>query len=279
MADGQEFLLSNLDLIERIIVFTCRRHRLVRDEAEEFAGNVRLKLIENDYAVLRTFEGRSAFATFISVVIQRLLLDYQTQRLGKFHASAAAKRMGETAIELERLLHRDRRSFDEAAMILMSRDSSLSRELLQSIDEQLPPRGPKRRTVDLDEAESVGTSPEEPGRHSERCQTAKDVSAIVRQYIDTLPDDKRLILGLRFDGDMSVADIARSLRLEQKPLYRTIEKHLRALRKHLEAAGIDAAVVTELVGDRGLVLDFDLGNRDTRPSTRNDGVPAQEGEA
>ena len=50
--DARELLESNLALIERITAFVCRRQRLSPDDAEEFAGVVRLRLVENDYAIL-----------------------------------------------------------------------------------------------------------------------------------------------------------------------------------------------------------------------------------
>jgi hypothetical protein len=59
-ADPEEVLVSHLDLIERLIAFTVRRHGLVRVEAEEFASTVKLKLVEDDFAVLRSFERRSS---------------------------------------------------------------------------------------------------------------------------------------------------------------------------------------------------------------------------
>ena len=49
----EQIFLAELPRIERVIGATCRRHRLRAEEAEEFASTVRLKLIADDYAVLR----------------------------------------------------------------------------------------------------------------------------------------------------------------------------------------------------------------------------------
>lgn len=75
--DAQELLTANLPLVERAVAFACRRYRLQPEEAEEITSVVHLKLVENDYAVLRSYEGRSSLATFISVVVQRLVLDHR----------------------------------------------------------------------------------------------------------------------------------------------------------------------------------------------------------
>jgi RNA polymerase sigma factor for flagellar operon FliA len=48
---------------------------------------------------------------------------------------------------------------------------------------------------------------------------------------------------------MSVADIARTLRLDQKPLYRRIDGSLARLRPALEAGGVDRDLAAELLSD------------------------------
>ena len=49
----------------------------------------------------------------------------------------------------------------------------------------------------------------------------------------------RVILRLRFACNASIASIARSLGVEQRPLYRRIEALLATLRRALEEAGVD----------------------------------------
>src|SRR5687768_799893 len=113
--------MQNLALIERAVGFACRRYRFDRTDAEELASIVNLKLVDNDYAVLRTFRERSRFSTWISIVVQRMALDYRTAGWGKWRASAAAKRLGPVAVELEQLLVRDGRTLAEAHSILTAK--------------------------------------------------------------------------------------------------------------------------------------------------------------
>jgi RNA polymerase sigma factor for flagellar operon FliA len=263
--DARDLLVENLDVVERVITFTCRRQRLDETEAEDFASTVKLKLVENDYAIVRKFQHRSSFATFLTVVVQRMLLDYRIHLWGKWHPSAEATRLGDVAVELETLLLRDGRTIDEAVTILCSRDASITRETLQQLAARLPARAPKRKMVDLDAAASIATAPADDSG-ADRKRTSARVSDVIRTFIDALPSDERLLLQLRFDSDMSVAQIARSMQLDQKQLYRRIEKHLRALREDLERNGIAAEEAADLISDRGVVLDFRLGNRDVRPS-------------
>jgi DNA-directed RNA polymerase specialized sigma24 family protein len=66
-------------------------------DAEDFGSSVKLHLLENDCAILRKWEGRSSFATYITIVIRRLLVD-QRRAGGRFYTSAAAHRGGDAAV-------------------------------------------------------------------------------------------------------------------------------------------------------------------------------------
>lgn len=257
VADPQELLVANLALVERAVAFVSRRYRLAPDEQEEFGAIVRLRLVENEYAIIRKFEGRSSFAAYITVVVQRLLLDHRVHQWGKWHPSAEARRLGEVAIEVEKLIRRDGRTVDEAMPVLQQRHGSLTREEVQRIADRLPERAPKKRIVPLEEADAVGVE-SAPVLSSEHERLSERLSSAVRDFLSKLEPEDRLALQLRFDGGMSVADISRSLRLDQKKLYRRMEAHLRDLRRALESQGIAAEEAADLIGDRGVVLDFRL---------------------
>ena len=261
--DARKLLEEKLDLIDRLIRFTALRQRLDQSEAEEFASIVKLRLIENDYAVIRKFAGRSNFATFINIVIQNMFKDYRIHHWGKWHTSAEAKRLGELAVELERLLHRDGRSLDEIVPLLRARYPDATRQSLETLAARLPERRARRRMVGIEEAESVAVeeTTDEPLMATERERTAQKLSCALREARARLPQHDRLILQLRFDSSMTVAQIARSLQIEQKLLYRRFEKLMRDLRADLIAAGIDPRDVAELIGREGADLDFVLGRK------------------
>jgi len=75
-----------------------------------------------------------------------------------------------------------------------------------------------------------------------------------RAIAELPPDDRRLI---RMWTELKVADIARILGVEQKPLYRRIEKILGKLKKSLERQGIRRQDIEEVLGSLGAPdLDF-----------------------
>lgn len=277
--EAVELLTSNLALIERAIAFACRRYRFDPDDAEEFAAVVKLRLVDNDYAILRSYEERCKFVTFINIVIQRMALDYRIHEWGKWHASAEAKRLGVLAVELEQLLHRDGRSLDEALVALAPKHASVTRESLMALSEKLPARTPRRREVNLEEADSVvalrSENVEEPLMEKERRRTSQQISAVMAGVIERMPEDERLILQLRFEGGMTVAQIARVLHLDQKLLYRRLERRMRDIRTQLESAGLDPADVLDLIGSDAAELHFDLGKLTARPSIAIDETVAE----
>ena len=89
--------------------------------------------------------------------------------------------------------------------------------------------------------------------------------AVARRILDTLTtavralrDQDRVILRLRFQDGLAVADIARALHLDQKPLYRRFEVVLKQLRAALEAAGIDRTEACEIVNRKDVDISLAL---------------------
>lgn len=231
------------------------------DDIEEFAGVVRLRLIENDYAVVRAYQGRSSVKTYLTTVVTRMLIDHQRHEWGKWRDSAGAERLGDAAVELERLVHRDGRTLEEALSAVGRDHPELTRADLVELSAQLPPRS-RRTVVTLEDA---GDLPFHEADHAENADTAARISKIVIAFIAALPRDEQLVFRLRFDSAMTVTEIARSLRRDYGPLWRGLQKRFRQLRLQLERAGIGSADIEKLVGS-DIVLDFQLKNCAARPS-------------
>lgn len=249
----EELFLSQLPLIERAARWACRRSHFSREEVEDFVSTVKLKLIADDYAVIRKFKERSKLSTYLTVCIQRQFQDYLNQLWGKWRASAEALRLGDLPVKLEELVGRDRLSFPEACEVLIqSSKVEVSREELERIWARLPQK--LQRRWEGEEALRDLPAREEPpqARVLEReLRGEKDrVRGILNQAVAALSDDDRLILKMRVEEDRQIADIARALGLEQKPLYRRMERILKNLRDALEREGVDGEQVATLLGWR-----------------------------
>jgi RNA polymerase sigma factor (sigma-70 family) len=252
---------THLDLIERSIRRVCLDGRITGADADDFASSVRLALLANDGAILRKYEGRSSFATYITIVIRRLLVD-QMRAEGRWYASAEAKRRGAVAMLLDRLLHREHRSVDDAIATLRASHPEVSASELREIAAALPPRAARPRLVELDEhaEERLASHASADERVLERDvdQRSERTSRVVTDALAAMSAEDRVVLRLRFGKGASVADIARALGIDQRPLYRRVESLLAQLRSALQRAGLDAASVTDLIGGAGTKLEFGL---------------------
>lgn len=236
----ETLFLSNLPVIDEVVGRVSRRHRLSASEAEEFASDVHLHFIERNYERLRRFEGRSSLATYITICVQRCFLDYRNKVWGKWRPSAEATRLGPEAIVLERMVVRDGWTIEQATAALRLNHGVALDDRLSALCVRLAQRQPSRERVSDEEADRLESPAPPPDANVVRAEQdflAKRVSAACARACESLSPEERLILRMRFD-DVPVADIARALHLNQKRLYRTIERLLSELRKRLEADGI-----------------------------------------
>src|SRR5262249_6527980 len=80
-------------------------------------------------------------------------------------------------------------------------------------------------------------------------------AAALREVLRATPAQDRLILRLHFFENVSIADVARRLDLDQKRLYRRLERLLERLRMALEEQGLFACDVLSAASHHGTSLD------------------------
>ena len=236
--------VENLALIDRIAAALARRNGLAGDDAADFVSWVKLRMVEDEYAVFKKFRGESAVATYLTVVIAMLARDYRVQRFGRWRPSAAARRIGLVGVRLESLVRRQGYRFDQAVELLRtSGETQLSDRELGALLAQCPLRTPLR-PVEVG-AESLAGLPASVDADMlvvtdetelQRRRTWDALATAIRGY----STEDRLVLRMRFWDELSVADIARALSLDQKSLYRRIDRLLADLRRQLLATGITA---------------------------------------
>src|SRR5688572_12593374 len=148
-----EIYLQNLQTIERIASYVARRNHLNEDEVREFTQDVSVRLLEDNYAIIRKFRNRSSISTYLTTVIARLFHHWRISQWGKWRPSAEAKRLGDKAVVIERLMTRDGYSFDETVKILTTPGGSqYTRSEIETIYLRLPPRHPRPKLVSDDES-------------------------------------------------------------------------------------------------------------------------------
>ena len=267
---------GSLPLIERVARSVCRRRGVIDSDVEDFASAARLALLENDYAILRSYEGRASLEGYLAVVFERLLMDQRAHALGKWHPSRTAEHMGPAAVLLEKLVVRDRRTIEEALPIVRGLDASLTRDDLESMLARLPDRHPRPRPVSIDDVvpeRTPAASDHADARalENEARRLATTAGVIIRRALARFSLEDRMLIRFHYGAGMSIADISRMMRLPQRPLYRRIEALLRQLRQALESAGVDNRSAAGLIGAVAEEMNFgleddDMENTSARPS-------------
>lgn len=233
--------LAHLATIEAIIRCICRRHRMSVEEGQDFGSEVKLRLIDNNYHILRAWEGRegASIETFLTTVIMRMRLDFVRQLTGKYRSSEAAKALGPYAVELEILLVRDGRAFQDAFEQLKPRFPEVSEKEAEAIVAQLPPRTKRHKVGEevVADLPDPGGNPETQAIESERAARKKRVLAMLDEARGRLSEDDRLIVKLLIYDGWKIVKIARHLNRDAKPLYRRIQRIWDELRDILERNG------------------------------------------
>jgi RNA polymerase sigma factor (sigma-70 family) len=279
---SEETYLQHLPTIERIATFVAGRSHLNPDETAEFVQEVRVRLLENDYAILGKFEGRSRFSTYLNTVIQRLYQQWRVEQWGKWRPSAEAKRLGEKAIELERLLTRDGLTFDEAVKMLTTPASApWTVAEVENLYRRLPVRTSRPMMISHDVVpDLVSVEPEAEDRieSGDRERAARLAAKTMDTVIDTFKPEDRVLLQMRFWDARNVPDIARAMRLQQKKLYKRFDQLYVVLRRGLERAGVSREDVKRLLekGDQEIHLRAVAGGiGNARPSNNSGGKEVQ----
>jgi RNA polymerase sigma factor (sigma-70 family) len=232
---------DNSAAIEAVLAYIRRAHRLSADDGDEFSSWARLRLLEDDCAILAKFQGLSKFRTFLTTVIHHLFLDWRNQQWGKWRPSAEARRLGPVAVELERLALRDKIDFEQAAQLLVSKGTAPSIAECDAIWSRLKQQG-GREFVNVDDIDPVAvTPPSDPIESEERRRIVSKVLEALRRSLEQLPPGDSLIFKLRYWDRVTVARIAQMQGVEQKPLYRRFEQLLHQLRTAILGQGVTEA--------------------------------------
>lgn len=250
--DYERLIVANLQLVDSVVRTIARRHWLSADETDELAGAIRLKLVENNYEVLRKFEGRCQLRTYLTTVVQRHFLDERNARWGKWRPSAQARRLGPIATSLDQLLTRDHLPFEEAVHAITLRyGTGVSREELHAIMLQLPTRSSRQFVGDenLDNIPARGTGEDVAIASLDRPRLGDKVERALDAVLAGLGDEDRLIIRMRFCDGVKLARIAELMGLPAKPFYRRVDELMRVLRKALEAQGVSQSDVIAIVED------------------------------
>jgi len=247
-ADPAAILVAHRQWIEKVAGITCRRNSVWGEDAEDFASLALMKVMENDYAVLRKFRGECELRTYLATVVVRRFHEYARERWGRWRPSARAEQLGEPARTLEALVYRDGHSLREAVEILNAKGwSTHPAAELARLFGQLPRREPRPASAGESPLATVAAADEADGRTlaAEARVRCREVLEALTRALGRLGAEDRVLVRGRFGEGRSVADLARMLSLEQAPLYRRSERLRDQVRRFMEEEGVRKEDVAE----------------------------------
>ncbi|MEE8525357.1 MAG: sigma-70 family RNA polymerase sigma factor, partial [Thermoanaerobaculia bacterium] len=227
---------------------------------QELYSMVMLKVVQNDYAVLRGFQGKCRWSTYLTVIIRRVLLDHRVKEWGRWRPCTRARRLGTTAVRLDRRINRDGLEPAEAIRELLARGVDETATDLESLAERIP-RRPRRRFLSGDTYLKILADREEADRRveaAERHRAAARLNTALSSALQELSGHERSLLGMRFGRGWTVRRIATSRNLEERPLYRRFQRILRQLRHRLEGLGLGWKEIAAALDGQDVELEIDL---------------------
>lgn len=225
-------------------------------EQEDFASVVHLRLVDDNYAIFRKFQQRSTLWTYLAAVIERMSLDFCSEKWGRWRPSATAERLGPVAVVLERLVNRDSHTVEEALEIIRTNHAvGLTDAQLRNIWDQLPLR--LRHTEVGEEAakELIGSASSEAEiDDAERRRSLDRLQQSLRTAFAQIAAQDRVLIALRFDQELSMVEIAKLTGSSVPTLHRRLDKSVKQLRVALAHTGFDPREVANLIGHPSMTL-------------------------
>ncbi len=243
---AEQLLLQHIALLDQLTTFAARRHGILPSEREDADGWIKLRLVENNYSILRKFRGGSQFSTYLTTVVLNLARDYRIRYWGRWRLSGQARHIGGAAVLLDCLCNRDGHSLDEAIEMLRSNYGiTASRESLCELALELPQRQLRPRFEDIEAHVLVAREVNrKPLRYNQRrAELSRHLESVLRD----LSHEDRLLLRLHYGHGVTIATLARTFSKPQRSLYSRRNRILRYLRKKLESIGTRWAEIQDII--------------------------------
>ena len=105
--DCKKYIDGNFSTLKSVITSVCKKIYHIVSDCEECVSDLLLKIVENDYEIMRSFPGGKdyKFATYLFTVLYRKAIDIVRIKGGHYRPSTKAKKLGRCTVELEKQLY------------------------------------------------------------------------------------------------------------------------------------------------------------------------------
>lgn len=249
-ADGawREFLARYSPLLMQVV----RRFEIGEMQATDCFVHVCGALSDDGFRRLRAFrsDGAARFDTWLKTVASNLCVDWRRKLRGRIRPLCAVNRLPELEQRAYQCLYMQGMDRTESLHILQARFPDLTEQRLSEINARLFSELTQRQRwqagvrkasmVSLDAAASPDDeSPEpylvEPGPGPDGQAEADEERRLVEAAMQQLPSQQRLLIRMRFEQNLTLAEIARLTgQSDTNRVYRQLEAAIVALRKFVD---------------------------------------------
>ncbi len=257
--DSHALFQRYLSQINKALAKVRRCQHMTEDEFDDFRGDIHLRLLENDCAVLREYRGQAGLVTYLVGVMTNHLRNRRNKLWGKWRPCRASEQAGPHAVLLEQLIVRDglshaaaRRRLENERGVCLD-DAEFDRLVALFVGKN------RRHETDpavLEETAAALPDPEAQMLADENAVHRATLNQVLRQALRRLTKQERLWLRLRYASGLKIKSIAKSMNLTPRSLYSRFEQLNRRLRGSLEAAGFSQKDVIQVIDEAGYHLNI-----------------------
>lgn len=206
-------------------------------------------LKEDDFRRLRNFRGNSSLTTYMTTIINRLLVDLVRQRTGRSRAKERSERHGDLGKKVYDLLMVQRHSVQETAEILaVNFGITVSIEQILEIRDEMQGRGGRHQSAEGTstawgkDGELIAVNPVTPETAAISDELSQKKRDMLARVLDTLTAEEKIVVRLRFPLDdkepLSSEEIGQMLGKPGREIERQIRRILISCRELLLKQGI-----------------------------------------
>ena len=268
-ADCKKYIDDNFSVLKSIINSVCKKLYHVVSECEECVSKLLLKLVDNDYEIMKSFPGGKdfKFSTYLFTVLYRKAIDGVRGEKGQYTASTKAKNLGKCALVLEKELYYGS-SLQEAhqTMLNLEECKNISFNDAQKIENEIRRKTgkPKTDTVYVSDINILygESSEDEPGieqpkplnehlvkglhnknplqnfEENEANEVRVKYQNILESFFEKLKGDDLIIFNMNFYKNVKTSQIARSINKERYFVAKKIEELLEEFKESLVKNGL-----------------------------------------
>lgn len=221
----------------------------------ELFNRVLDKLKENKYEILRKFQGKAKWTTYLTTVIANQLIDMIRKTMGRPREKERAKKHGKTGLFIHERVMVQGMPVEEVFRLLkregmfpgtLEELDDICRDIRGNPAGNLQKNDPVVRDgIRRPESGDV-VVPDEKGNPEDvyMNKNRDDVlSGVLDEMVESLSGDERMMIRMRFLGDAgggakSVDEIAAATGLNKKTVYKRISRILAECKKKLKTMGI-----------------------------------------